>query len=127
MEKHILKAFNDNFDDWDFENKLTEIIENIWPHLSEATQKTLKQWYLILFINNSRLDRFPQKRFAKYLIEQKITSAAEIEEWIRNQIEVAKKNYLGSINKDTISWLTSAYFSLSPYISKSWNLFLQSL
>lgn len=76
--------------DYDKENMLTKVIEEIWPSIDEELQKKFLWKYLEIFFSG-RKDKYDQKRFARALITSK-KYIPIIKEWIETRIKEEFEN-----------------------------------
>lgn len=105
------KKARDNYDD---ENSLTEVIRPIWDDLKATTKEALSDFYLEIF-NSSRLDKYPQKKFANELVTSKQISEAVMRQWLETKLSNAKNSYK-KIGDETVYSVTKAYLPLGKML-----------
>ncbi len=77
INEAIVSVFVNVIGDWDSENTLTNVIEEIWEELSCAQKKKTYWEYIEIYIDYHRKRKFDQKQFAYKLLESEFEPQKE--------------------------------------------------
>lgn len=116
FETWLMQTFAGEFNVWDTENMLTEIVSRIWAELASKTRAGLAGYYLQFFLSESRQVKFAQKRFAIELLDKGKISSSEIERWLRQKLTEVKMNYNGTMPEEAITRVAVTYHPLKAYM-----------
>ncbi|OQP58711.1 hypothetical protein A3860_39430 [Niastella vici] len=129
FEKFLITTFDNEFGTWDTENQLTYVIEELWNKLQAQTKEQLIKFYLDIFISKERLEKFAQKAFASWLINENQVSKTIMENWLSEKIIKAKGAYEGLNLEDLSVTVATTYNRLSKpigfYTVSDWLAFIR--
>lgn len=111
FQKALLKNFESIFNSWVDENRITRVVEYIWPKINDSIKSKFFNLYIQIYISD-RQDNYEQKQFASKLVNDPL-NRKEIEKWIEGKIiDEIKSNSL------TQEDVTSEVRYFSRYYSK---------
>lgn len=120
----LLAEYNKN-SNWNGENYITDSISPLWESFSRVAQENLKGIYLNIYIRDT-LDKFPQKKFAKKLVDQSSIDKEYAKSWLEKEIY----EFISDNGKDAAiensSFLARTYFNLVSIIEpeEKWLTFI---
>lgn len=118
FEQFSTKKFGEIFGNYDAENQLTVVLKPIWKYLDQPTRDMLSKFYLNIFVTD-RLDKFPQKTFARELLSSGQLTSGLIEEWLREKLQLAKTSFDEPISTDNIRFIARTYWPVGAYLKYS--------
>jgi hypothetical protein len=114
FEAFILLKWSKFYDVYDTENQLTDIVKPIWGQLKDDTVKTLSEYYLNIFIRDTK-DKFSQKAFANHLLNNKIIPKNSIEDWLNKRVKESIASYK-TLSEDSISFIAYTYLPIARHL-----------
>jgi hypothetical protein len=125
FEAFTVKKFGE-INQWDDENRMTELLQPLWKILSPEARKALSSFYLDIFITD-RQDKFAQKSFANKLVASGDIDTAQINEWLDTKLAEALKAYSGPASEERIRFIASTYWPVGKHLGveiKNWVAFI---
>lgn len=95
----VLRAIGNAFlsvkENWNSENRITEIIDPIWNSFDDDTKSVLFGAYVEIYLDKSRREQFEQKQFATKLVESDFEGKKKemISHWVKDKIEKEVAQY----------------------------------
>jgi len=84
FEKALLKNFESIFNSWVDENRLTKVIEFIWPTINDSIKTTFFNLYIQIYFSD-RKENYEQKQFASKIVNNP-KNKNKIKKWIEGKI-----------------------------------------
>lgn len=118
FESFIVKCMKEYFDNYELENYITSLIEQIWQHFQDETKDAMAEFIYKIFISY-RLDKFAQKQFANRLMSKNVLGTNRLKQWLDSRIKANIDNYKMEEDdtdsyKYVIRFITSTYYKLAP-------------
>jgi hypothetical protein len=125
FEAFAIRKFEE-INQWDDENRMTELLQPLWQKLSPEARKALSSFYLDIFISD-RQDRFAQKSFANKLVASGEIETTQIDEWLDTKLARALNAYSGPASEERIRFIASTYWPVGKPLGieiKNWVTFI---
>ncbi len=116
FEKALLKNFESIFNSWVDENRLTKVIEYIWPTINGSIKSKFINLYIEIYFSD-RKDNFEQKQFASKIVNNP-KNKNDIKNWIEGKI--IEEINSSSLTQDDV---TSEVQYFNRYYSKARAIF----
>lgn len=110
INKSIINIFENIMGDWESENIVTNVIEEIWEQLNYNQKERAYCKYIEIYLDRNRKSKFDQKRFAYKLIESEFESNKNnfIKSYLNKKIEKDINDFSiveEDINNEVFSYL----------------------
>lgn len=117
FENALLKEFKEaiNLSNWNKENQITDIIRPIWMNF--LSKDEFKQEYLSIYLRDT-LDKFSQKQFANYLVNNNQIGNEFAEKWLIDRISEIKKEHKSDLQERDKRFVALSYVGLNQILKK---------